>query len=56
MRSYDPIDYESIDKVDFWIIEEEAPPEFDVDELENENVIYQDDAIPVICDTRNNEG
>ncbi|KAJ1398996.1 hypothetical protein SESBI_30639 [Sesbania bispinosa] len=52
-RSYDPIDYESIDKVEFWVIEEEAPPEFDVDDIENENVIYQDNAIPIVDESHN---
>ena len=27
--NYDPIDYESIDKVDFWVVEEDSTPEFD---------------------------
>ncbi|KAJ1391324.1 hypothetical protein SESBI_36715 [Sesbania bispinosa] len=50
-RSYDPIDYESIDKVEFWVVEEEAPPEFDVDDIEN--VIYQDNAIPIVGESHN---
>ncbi|XP_052181869.1 uncharacterized protein LOC127794663 [Diospyros lotus] len=31
-RSYDPIDYESIDKPEFWILEEEEEGELDIDE------------------------
>ncbi|XP_010436496.1 PREDICTED: uncharacterized protein LOC104720259 [Camelina sativa] len=34
-RSYDPVDYESIDKTEFWIIEEEEAGELELDELEN---------------------
>ncbi|KAF7835821.1 uncharacterized protein G2W53_010680 [Senna tora] len=44
-KNYDPIDYESIDEVDFWITEE-APPDFDDQEFDNENVIYQEHAFP----------
>ncbi|KAL3518575.1 hypothetical protein ACH5RR_021164 [Cinchona calisaya] len=33
-RSYDPIDYESIDKKEFWVVEEEPNGELDYDELE----------------------
>ena len=34
-RSYDPIDYECIDKTDFWVVEEEPEGELDYNELEN---------------------
>ncbi|XP_010468265.1 PREDICTED: uncharacterized protein LOC104748298 [Camelina sativa] len=34
-RSYDPVDYESIDKTEFWIVEEEEAGELEYDELEN---------------------
>ncbi|XP_065853259.1 uncharacterized protein [Euphorbia lathyris] len=34
-RSYDPVDYESIDKTEFWIVEEEQEGELNIDELEN---------------------
>ncbi|KAF7815169.1 hypothetical protein G2W53_029138 [Senna tora] len=44
-KNYDPIDYESIDKVDFWITEE-TPPDFDDQEFDNENLIYQEHAFP----------
>lgn len=43
-RTYDPVDYECINNVDFWVVEEEAPPEFDDNEAELENNIYEDDA------------
>ncbi|XP_071922831.1 uncharacterized protein [Coffea arabica] len=33
-RSYDSVDYETIDKVEFWIVDEEQEGEFDYDELE----------------------
>ncbi|XP_056841624.1 uncharacterized protein LOC130494836 [Raphanus sativus] len=34
-RSYDPVDYESIDKTEFWIMEEEKEGELDFSEFEN---------------------
>ena len=34
-RSYDPVDCESIDKTDFWVVEEQQERELDYDELEN---------------------
>ncbi|XP_057418760.1 uncharacterized protein LOC130712967 [Lotus japonicus] len=43
-RTYDPVDYECINNVDFWVVEEEASPEFDDNEAELENNIYEDDA------------
>ncbi|XP_039048882.1 uncharacterized protein LOC120189745 [Hibiscus syriacus] len=42
---YDPIDYESIDHVDFWVIEVETPPELDIDEIDN--FLYHENAIQV---------
>ncbi|GAU51453.1 hypothetical protein TSUD_413500 [Trifolium subterraneum] len=52
---YDPIDYESIDNIDFWVVEEEAPPELDIHEIEN--LLYHDNAIPIVEDSlRNNQG
>ncbi|KAG6528237.1 hypothetical protein ZIOFF_010388 [Zingiber officinale] len=33
-RSYDPVDYEFIDKTDFWVVEETPIGELDYDELE----------------------
>ncbi|KAL8502291.1 hypothetical protein ACS0TY_021429 [Phlomoides rotata] len=47
---YDPIDYESIDKMNFWVVEEEEethPPIIDVDELNN--MLYGEDDIPIIA-------
>ncbi|KAG6527951.1 hypothetical protein ZIOFF_010086 [Zingiber officinale] len=35
-RSYDLVDYESIDKIDFWVVEETTIGELDYDELEEE--------------------
>ncbi|GMP37898.1 hypothetical protein CsSME_00009380 [Camellia sinensis var. sinensis] len=48
-RNYDPIDIESIDKTEFWIIEEqrleqEEPPLIDYDELEK--MLYEEDEPP----------
>ncbi|XP_039128907.1 uncharacterized protein LOC120265048 [Dioscorea cayenensis subsp. rotundata] len=34
-RSYDPIDYECIDKTEFWVVEKEPEGELDYDELES---------------------
>ncbi|XP_023744815.1 uncharacterized protein LOC111892970 [Lactuca sativa] len=34
-RSYDPIDYECIDKTDFWMVEKESKGELDYNDLEN---------------------
>nr|XP_027077099.1 uncharacterized protein LOC113700866 [Coffea arabica] len=33
-RSYDPVDYETIDKVEFWVVDEEQEGKLDYDELE----------------------
>nr|KAJ0227490.1 hypothetical protein LSAT_V11C100017740 [Lactuca sativa] len=35
MRSYDPVDYENIDKIGFWVVEEEREGELNYDDLEN---------------------
>ncbi|XP_052622528.1 uncharacterized protein LOC111921122 [Lactuca sativa] len=35
MRSYDPVDYENIDKTEFWVVEEEREGELNYDDLEN---------------------
>ncbi|KAE8719669.1 peroxisome bioproteinsis protein 12 [Hibiscus syriacus] len=51
---YDPIDYESIDHVDFWVTEEQTPPELDIDEIDN--FLYHENAIPVGQSSKNNEG
>lgn len=52
--SYDPIDFESIDNIEFWVVEEERSPELDADEIEN--IIYHDSAVPVGDSSRVNEG
>ena len=39
-RTYDPIDYASIDETDFWIVDENEPVELDVEELEN--LLYEE--------------
>ena len=35
MRSYDPVDYENIDKTKFWVVEEEREWELNYNDLEN---------------------
>ncbi|KAK8938450.1 hypothetical protein KSP39_PZI011345 [Platanthera zijinensis] len=45
-RSYDPLDYTSIDSVDFWVVEEEPAPELNYNNLESE--IYQEITIPIV--------
>ena len=34
-RSYDPTEYESTDKTDFWVMEESGEAELNYNELEN---------------------
>ncbi|KAL4567669.1 hypothetical protein LXL04_023261 [Taraxacum kok-saghyz] len=34
-KAFDPIDYENIDKTDFWVIQEEPEGDLDYNELEN---------------------
>ncbi|XP_039120077.1 uncharacterized protein LOC120256474 [Dioscorea cayenensis subsp. rotundata] len=48
-RCYDPIDYEHIDEVDFWVMEKEesSPPKLDYDEI-TEEAIYVNDSIPIL--------
>jgi hypothetical protein len=43
--NFDPIDYESIDKTEFWIVEDEEPPCLDYEELEA--ALYEEGAYPV---------
>ncbi|XP_073021727.1 uncharacterized protein [Primulina eburnea] len=48
MNCQDPIDYESIDKTDFWVMEEEeenSSPILDIDELDE--IIYGEEAFPI---------
>ncbi|KAG5013053.1 hypothetical protein JHK86_025314 [Glycine max] len=51
---YVPIDYESIDHVDCWVIEEETPPNLDIDEFKN--ALYHESAIPFGESSINHEG
>ncbi|KAI0511082.1 hypothetical protein KFK09_011704 [Dendrobium nobile] len=44
-RSYNTLDYISIELIDFWILDDEPTPELHVEDLETE--IYKDDAIPI---------
>ena len=44
-NNYDPVDIESIDKTEFWIVEEEEdPPLLDYDELEQ--MLNEDGSTP----------
>ena len=47
--SYDPIDYDCINKTNFWEAEDEFPPELDYEEMMDDSV-YIDDAIPIFDD------
>ncbi|XP_039118856.1 uncharacterized protein LOC120254989 [Dioscorea cayenensis subsp. rotundata] len=52
-RSYDPVDYDCIDKTDFWIVEEEEEAELvDQDMVE---AIYGEDAIPTLDESHNQD-
>ena len=47
-RSYDLVDYKCIDKLDFWVLEDEdSHLEFEANE-DIENVIYQENPIPIV--------
>ena len=49
-KSYDPIDYDYIDKTDFWVTEEEAgelPHELDFDDIIEQAIYDEDDATPI---------
>ncbi|KAF7814776.1 uncharacterized protein G2W53_028745 [Senna tora] len=46
-RNCDPIDYESIENIEFWITDEDTSPFLDYDELEN--MIYDEQAVPKIA-------
>lgn len=43
--NFDPIDYASIDKTEFWVVEEEEPPLLDYVELMN--TLYEEGAYPI---------
>nr|XP_023927344.1 uncharacterized protein LOC112038732 [Quercus suber] len=43
--NFDPIDYTSIDKTEFWVVEDEEPPFLDHKEIEN--ALYEEGAYPI---------
>ncbi|XP_057733755.1 uncharacterized protein LOC130948909 [Arachis stenosperma] len=46
-KNYDPIDIQSIDTVDFWVMPDEDDPEFTNGDIEGiENLIYTDNTMP----------
>lgn len=45
-RAYDPIDYESINDIEFWIMEKETSTTPILDYTEMENILYNEDSIP----------
>ncbi|XP_015961677.1 uncharacterized protein LOC107485655 [Arachis duranensis] len=46
-KNYDPIDIQSIDTIDFWVMPDEEDPEFSNGDIEGiENLIYTDNAMP----------
>ncbi|XP_025661759.1 uncharacterized protein [Arachis hypogaea] len=46
-KNYDPIDIQSINTVDFWVMPDEDDPEFTNGDIEGiENLIYTDNAMP----------
>ncbi|XLT77642.1 hypothetical protein HN873_033916, partial [Arachis hypogaea] len=46
-KNYDPIDIQSIDTVDFWVMEDEDDLEFTNGDIEGiKNLIYTDNAMP----------
>ncbi|RYQ91067.1 hypothetical protein Ahy_B09g096930 isoform D [Arachis hypogaea] len=47
-RNYDPIDIQSIDTVDFWVMANEDDPEFTNGDVEGiKNLIYTENAMPL---------
>ncbi|KAI0496410.1 hypothetical protein KFK09_022726 [Dendrobium nobile] len=45
-RSYDPLDYTCVEMVDFWVLDEESPPDLALEELETK--IYEEASMPVV--------
>ncbi|XP_065619291.1 uncharacterized protein LOC136063198 [Quercus suber] len=43
--NFDPIDYASINKTEFWVVEDEEPPFLDHEEIEN--ALYEEGAYPI---------
>ncbi|XP_058757670.1 uncharacterized protein LOC131630946 isoform X2 [Vicia villosa] len=54
-RAYDPIDYESIDDIEFWIMEEDANTIPILDTNEMENILYMGESIPIIGSDKEGE-
>ena len=52
MFNFDPIDYASIDKTDFWVFVEEVDPYLNYEELEN--AIYEEGAYPANVEASSN--
>nr|POF09052.1 hypothetical protein CFP56_38631 [Quercus suber] len=50
--NFDPIDYASIDKTDFWVFVEEEDPYLNYEELEN--AIYEEGAYPTSVEPSSN--
>ena len=50
--NFDPIDYASIDKTDFWVFVEEEGPYLNYEELEN--AIYEEGAYPTSAGSSSN--
>ncbi|XP_057452499.1 uncharacterized protein LOC130744326 [Lotus japonicus] len=54
-KAYDPIDYESIDNLDFWVAEEEeTTPEFDADDIDD--FLFTHNSTPVVGQTSRTNG
>lgn len=46
---YDSTEYESIDKINFFVFEEKPTPGLDIDEIEN--VLCRENAVPIVDDS-----
>ena len=45
MFNFDSIDFASINKIEFWVVEDEEPPFLNHEELEN--ALYEEGAYPI---------
>ncbi|WJX65243.1 hypothetical protein P8452_49925 [Trifolium repens] len=54
--TYDPIDYERIDDIEFWIMEEDTNSTPILDANEIESMLYNEESIPIIGRLENDEG
>ncbi|KAK2370307.1 hypothetical protein QL285_083366 [Trifolium repens] len=54
--TYDPIDYERIDDIEFWIMEEDTNSTPILDANEIESMLYNEESIPIIGRLDNDEG